>query len=203
MKFFRSALFLMIFLCTGILVKAEIKIPEMKTETLDINGNERYEIIKPVFNDNIKFKEVNDEINKLVDINKIRTEEKDKCAEDPDGCEKHMYQVTPEIVYADNNVISLVIDIFIYDWGAHGGGWRYSFLADRKSGKLITNTLKDNNKEVFVKIQKFIEQNNSFYQYLICILSLLFLPENPQYLSKMKSLCIYSGLEPILPHHKS
>ena len=160
MKLFKLAVFLGIFISTGLLSKAEIKIPEVKTETLNINKNENYEIIKPVFIDNVKFKDVNDEINRLINVKEIGKLERSSCIEDSEECENYMYQVTPEIIYADDNVISLVIDRFIYTGGAHGNGRRYSFLADRKTGKLITNTLKNNNKEIFDKIQKFIETNS-------------------------------------------
>lgn len=59
--------------------KTEVKVPEIKTETVYINGNKNYEIIKPVFTNNVKFKAVNDEINKLIDVEALKEDEKEIC----------------------------------------------------------------------------------------------------------------------------
>ena len=159
MKMFRLVLLLMIF--SGVCIMAEngIKVPEVKTETLYINGNKNYEIIKPVFTDNVKFKAVNEEINKLIDVEALKEEEKEICAYDPERCKDYEMSIGPDFIYADNNVISFTINGYQYTGGAHGGSQIISFLVDRKTGKIITDTLKNNNKTVFNKIQKYITDN--------------------------------------------
>ena len=159
MKIFRLVLLLMIFSGVGIMAKNEVKVPEIKTETVYINGNKNYEIIKPVFTDNVKFKTVNDEINKLIDIEGLKEDEKNSCANDPERCKLYEVSMGPDFIYADNNVISFTINGYQYTGGAHGGSWIASFLVDRKTGKIITDTLKNNNKTVFDKIQKYITDN--------------------------------------------
>lgn len=141
------------------MAKTEVKVPEIKTETIYINGNKNYEIIKPVFTDNVKFKAVNDEINKIINMDELKKEEKQICIDDPERCEQYELSMAPDMIYADNNVISFTIDIYQYTGGAHGGGWAESFLVDRKTGRIITDTLKTNNKAVFSKIQKYISEN--------------------------------------------
>ena len=50
------------------------EIPEIKYESLDINGNKNYMVSKPVFIDNVKFKDINDKINKLIDKKTLEKE---------------------------------------------------------------------------------------------------------------------------------
>ena len=159
MKIFKSVLLLMIFSGICIMAKTEVKVPEIKTETVYINGNKNYEIIKPVFTNNVKFKAVNDEINKLIDVEALKEDEKEICVNDPERCGDYVVSVGPDLIYADNNVISFTINGYQYTGGAHGGSWVTAFLVNRKTGKIITDTLKTNNKAIFNKIQKYITDN--------------------------------------------
>ena len=159
MKIFKYVLFLMIFSGMCLMAKTEVKVPEMKTETVYITGNKNYEIENPLFTDNVKFKAVNDEINRIIDIDAIKDDEKESCNDDPERCKDYELSIGPDVIYTDNNVISFTINGYQYSGGAHGGSWVTSLLVDRKTGKLITDTLKTNNKAVFTKIQKYISDN--------------------------------------------
>ena len=160
MKVFKYVMLLTMFL--GIIATAETKtkVPEIKTEVLDINGNKNYEVEIPVFIDNVKFKEVNAEINRMMNVNAIREEESEICINDPERCGDYVLEIAPEVVYADTNIISLITGGYSYTGGAHGGSWITPFVVDRKTGKLITEKLKTDNKAVFNKIQKFISDNS-------------------------------------------
>ena len=161
MRIFKSVLFLMIF--SGLVMMAEsiVKVPEMKTETLYVNGNKNFKIVKPVFINKVKFKEVNDELDRIIDIDSRRNEEKEICVDEPERCENYMIDVGPEVVYADNKVISFTLNSFQYLGGAHGMYWKNAFLVDRKTGKIITDKLKTDNKAVFERIQKYISDNET------------------------------------------
>lgn len=159
MKIFRTLLIFMIFSGFYVISGSTVKVPEIKTEIIYINGNQNFKIVKPVFTDSVKFKTINSEINKIINIEEFQKEEKEFCINDPEKCRDYEVIIEPHIIYADNNVISFTISGYQYTGGAHGGSWVDSFLVDRKTGKLITDSLKVNNKIVFNKIQKYINDN--------------------------------------------
>jgi hypothetical protein len=161
MRIFKSVLFLMIFSGLVMMADSVIKVPEMKTETLDVNGNKKFKIVKPVFINKVKFKDVNDELDRIININSIRDEEKEICVNDPERCGDYEVGVGPEVIYTDDKVISFTLNGYEYLGGAHGMSWKTAFLVDRKTGKLITDKLKTDNKAAFEKIQKYISNNET------------------------------------------
>ena len=159
MKMFKLVLMSMFFFGGNIVAKNEIKVPEIKMETVYINGNKNYEVVKPIFIDNVKFRAVNDELNILIHIEELKKEEEEIELEDPEGHKNHELFIQPTILYADSDIISFTISGYQYTGGAHGGSWLTSFLVNRKTGEIITDTLKTENKKVFNKIQKYIKEN--------------------------------------------
>jgi len=159
MKMVKLVLVLMFFLGGNIAAKNGIKVPEIKMETVYINGNKNYEVVKPIFIDNVKFKTVNDELNTLINTEELKKEEEEIESEDPEGHKNHELFIQPTILYADSDIISFTISGYQYTGGAHGGSWLTSFLVNRKTGEIITDTLKTENKKVFNKIQKYIKEN--------------------------------------------
>ena len=136
------------------------EIPEIKYESLDINGNKNYMVSKPVFIDNVKFKDINDKINKLIDKKTLEKEEKEYCVEDPGRCGSFQLIMGPAIDYQDKDVISLSINIYQYTGGAHGGSYTESFIIDRKTGKDITKSILGEAKDkVLGKIYNYVMKN--------------------------------------------
>lgn len=159
MKVAKIIFFLMLSL--GVLGAGKtITVPEVKFEKKIINGNKNYKITKPVFTNKVKFKEINDIINKRIDKNNIEAEITEEC-EYSEECSKYELSIEPVIQYADKDVISFTLGTYVYSGGAHGLYGIESFLVNRKTGKVITDSLKNNNKEVFGRIRNFIDKNES------------------------------------------
>lgn len=162
MKIRNYVLILIVMLSFGLLAETKLtKIPEIKYETLNINGNKNYEIVKPIFIDNVKFKEVNSEINKLIDKKTLEDEEKENCIADPERCGTYELIMEPVIEYQDKNIISLSINVYMYLGGAHGAYGTESFIINRKTGEIITDKILGTEKDaVLEKIYNYILKNS-------------------------------------------
>ena len=162
MKIRNYVLILIVILSFGLMAETKLtKLPEIKYETLNINGNKNYEITKPIFIDNVKFKNINAEINNMIDKKALEDEEKENCIADPERCGTYEVIIEPVIEYQDKNIISLSINVYMYLGGAHGMYGTESFIIDRKTGENITGKILGTEKDaVLEKIYNYISENS-------------------------------------------
>ena len=161
MKIKNYILALILVLSFGLLAETKLtELPERKYETLNINGNKNYKIIKPIFIDNNKFGKINDEINGLLDQKVLEDENKEACSYDPEGCASYEVISEPVIEYQDKDIISLSINTYVYYGGAHGMSGTESIIINRKTGENITNKILDSKKDpILKKIYSYVLKN--------------------------------------------
>ena len=161
MKIKNYILALILVLSFGLLAETKLtELPEIKYETLNINGNKNYKIIKPIFIDNNKFGKINDEINGLLDQKVLEDENKEACSYDPEGCASYEVISEPVIEYQDKDIISLSINTYVYYGGAHGVSGTESIIINRKTGENITNKILDSKKDpILKKIYSYVLKN--------------------------------------------
>ncbi|MBP9477794.1 MAG: DUF4163 domain-containing protein [Sebaldella sp.] len=161
MKIKNYILALILVLSFGLLAETKLtELPEIKYETLNINGNKNYKIIKPIFIDNNKFGKINDEINGLLDQKVLEDENKEACSYDPEGCASYEVISEPVIEYQDKDIISLSINTYVYYGGAHGMSGTESIIINRKTGENITNKILDSKKDpILKKIYSYVLKN--------------------------------------------
>ena len=161
MKIKNYILALILVLSFGLLAETKLtELPEIKYETLNINGNKNYKIIKPIFIDNNKFGKINDEINGLLDQKVLEDENKEACSYDPEGCASYEVISEPVIEYQDKDIISLSINTYVYYGGAHGVSGTESIIINRKTGENITNNILGSKKDpILKKIYSYVLKN--------------------------------------------
>ena len=161
MKMRNYVLLLIVMLSFGLLAEVKLtELPEIKYETLNINGNKNIKIIKPIFIDNKKFGKINDEINKLLDQKTLEDENKEFCSYNPKDCTSYEVQSEPVIEYQDKDIISLSLNTYVYYGGAHGVSGTDSIIINRKTGENITNKILDSKKDpILKKIYSYVLKN--------------------------------------------
>lgn len=161
MRIRNYVLALILMLSFGLLAETKLtELPEVKYETLNINGNKNYKIIKPVFIDNKKFEKVNEKINKLLDQKTLEDENKEACSYDPEGCVSYEVISEPVVEYQDKDIISLSLNIYVYYGGAHGMSGTVSTIVNRKTGEDITDKILGSKKDqILKKIYSYVLNN--------------------------------------------
>ena len=161
MKMRNYVLLLIVMLSFGLLAEVKLtELPEIKYETLNINGNKNLKIIKPIFIDNKKFGKINDEINKLLDQKTLEDENKEFCSYNPKDCTSYEVQSEPVIEYQDKDIISLSLNTYVYYGGAHGVSGTDSIIINRKTGENITNSILGSKKDsILKKIYSYVLKN--------------------------------------------
>ncbi len=132
--------------------------PEIKFIRL-YKGNKDYDVVKPVFIGE-KFKKINIEIDDLTP--EFHKETMKECMEYnmKSYCEGFKAGMESKILYQDDKVISLIIEVHEKTGGVHPVDFISSFVIDKESGEDIKDQiLGDERQEVTERIYKYILKN--------------------------------------------